>query len=124
MLDESYHFSMDYELWLRLAAKGCRFRRIRRITAVDRHHGARKGVTMVDVLHSDLERLAGSHGRGYPRGKRILSWGFYTWRRAMGALFIIAHPQAIGDPYCTGCRWEYPDFDLDLRGARRPSFRP
>jgi hypothetical protein len=26
-----------------------------------------------------------------------------------GGLFIIAHPEAIGDPYCTGCRWLYPD---------------
>lgn len=31
-----------------------------------------------------------------------------------GGLFIIAHPQDIGSPVCTGCRWEYPDFDLDL----------
>lgn len=25
-----------------------------------------------------------------------------------GKLYIIAHPYAIGDPYCTGCRWLYP----------------
>ncbi len=24
-----------------------------------------------------------------------------------GQLYIIAHPHAIGDPYCTGCRWLY-----------------
>jgi len=24
-----------------------------------------------------------------------------------GALFIIAHPHSIGDPYCTGCNWQY-----------------
>ncbi|MEZ4622568.1 MAG: CehA/McbA family metallohydrolase [Caldilineaceae bacterium] len=24
-----------------------------------------------------------------------------------GQLYIIAHPYAIGDPYCTGCRWLY-----------------
>jgi glycosyltransferase involved in cell wall biosynthesis len=95
MLDETYHFTMDYELWLRLAAKGCRFRRISRITAVDRHQKARKGVTMTDVLQSDLERLVGSHGRGYPPAKRILSWGFYTWRRAMGALLIPRVPDTL-----------------------------
>ena len=88
MLDESYHFAMDYELWLRLARRGCRFRRINRITAVDRHQALRKGVTMTDVLGSDLGRLEQSQGRGYPRGKRLLSWGFYTWRRAAGALLI------------------------------------
>jgi hypothetical protein len=27
---------------------------------------------------------------------------------ARGGLFIIAHPAAVGDPYCTGCRWVYP----------------
>ena len=28
---------------------------------------------------------------------------------AQGGLFVIAHPEAIGDPYCTGCSWRYPD---------------
>jgi len=95
MLDESFHFTMDYELWLRLARQGSRFRRISRITAVDRHQPDRKGVTIEHVLHSDLERLEQSHGRGYPRGKRILSWGFYTWRRAMGALLVPRIPERL-----------------------------
>lgn len=95
MLDESFHFTMDYELWLRLARQGSRFMRISRITAVDRHQPERKGVTIEHVLHSDLERLEQSHGRGYPRGKRILSWGFYTWRRAMGALLIPRIPSEL-----------------------------
>lgn len=95
MLDESYHFTMDYELWLRLANAGSRFMRIPRITAVDRHQAARKGVTMADVLESDLGRLEQSHGRGYPRGKRVLSWGFYAWRRAAGALLIPRVPREL-----------------------------
>lgn len=95
MLDESYHFSMDYELWLRLDAAGRRFRRIDRIVAVDRHQRARKGVTMTDVLHGDIGRLAQTHGRGYPPGKRLLSWGFYAWRRAMGALLIPRIPEKL-----------------------------
>lgn len=28
---------------------------------------------------------------------------------AAGRLFIIAHPHAIDDPYCTGCAWHYDD---------------
>ena len=28
---------------------------------------------------------------------------------ARGGLFVIAHPEAIGDPYCTGCKWVYPE---------------
>ena len=50
---------------------------------------------MNDVLHSDIERLAETHGRGYPRGKRVLSWGFYTWRRAMGGLLIPRIPDEL-----------------------------
>jgi hypothetical protein len=48
-----------------------------------------------------------------------VDWHIEPGRRAMaqivaeveaqGGLFIIAHPEAIGDPYCTGCRWLYPD---------------
>lgn len=93
MLDESYHFAMDYELWLRLDARGRRFHRINRINAVDRHQSERKGVTIAPVLQSDIARLSETHGRGYPRGKRVLSRGFYAWRRAMGALLIRKIPQ-------------------------------
>ena len=92
MLDETYHFAMDYELWLRLEREGRRFARIDRIVAVDRHQPSRKGVTMAGVLASDYERLAGTHGRGYPAGKRVLSRSFYAWRRAMGALLISRIP--------------------------------
>jgi hypothetical protein len=27
----------------------------------------------------------------------------------IGGLFVIAHPMAVGDPYCTGCDWRYSD---------------
>lgn len=99
MLDESYHFTMDYELWLRLLSEGCRFARINRITAVDRHQQQRKGVTIAEVLQSDLARLAEEGRRAYPPAKRLLSWGFYAWRRAMGALLIpkIPHDLAFTD---------------------------
>lgn len=105
MLDESYHFSMDYELWLRLHANGSQFRRIGRITAVDRHQSARKGVTMEDVLHTDIDRLGTTHGRAYPRGKRVLSWGFYTWRRAMGAFLIPKIPRELAFTDVRTSRW-------------------
>lgn len=35
----------------------------------------------------------------------------------LGGLFILAHPNDIGSPDCTGCRWEYAGFDLDLADA-------
>lgn len=95
MLDESYHFAMDYELWLRLEREGRTFKRMDRITAIDRHQPGRKGVTIEHVLHSDIDRLAETHGRAYPPGKRLLSWCFYTWRRAMGAWLIARIPDEL-----------------------------
>ncbi len=35
---------------------------------------------------------------------------------ARGGLFVIAHPLAVGDPYCTGCQWRYPTM---MPGAAR-----
>jgi hypothetical protein len=105
MLDETYHFAMDYELWLRLEAAGARFDRINRITAVDRHQQARKGITMTDVLQADLTRLEGSHGRGYPPGKRVLSRGFYAWRRALGAVLIPRIPRDVAFTDVRTSKW-------------------
>jgi len=95
MLDDTYHFAMDYELWLRLDREGRRFRRIPRIIAVDRHQAARKGVLMADVLRTDLDRLAVTHGRAYPRAKTVLSRGFYAWRRFMGVFLIPRIPREL-----------------------------
>jgi glycosyltransferase involved in cell wall biosynthesis len=106
MLDESYHFAMDYELWLRLDREGRRFQHINRIVAVDRHQAERKGVTMTDVLQSDIERLAGTHGRGYPRGKRVLSWAFYAWRRLMGAFLLPIIPRQLAFTDTVTPKWD------------------
>jgi len=35
----------------------------------------------------------------------------------LGGLFIIAHPNDVGTPFCTGCHWDDTDFDLDLLDA-------
>ena len=106
MLDESFHFAMDYELWLRLDREGRVFRRISRITAVDRHQLERKGETMQDVLRSDFERLSESGGRGYPRGKKALSWAFYGWRRAMGGLLIARIPRQLAFTDTSTPKWD------------------
>ena len=105
MLDESFHFAMDYELWLRLDREGRSFHRINRITAIDRHQKTRKSETIREVLHADLERLAESHGRAYPPGKTALSWGFYTWRRALGALLIPMIPATLAFTDTRTSRW-------------------
>ncbi|MDP2232720.1 MAG: glycosyltransferase family 2 protein, partial [Actinomycetota bacterium] len=58
MLDATYHFAMDYELWLRLMEQGSRFSRMDRITAIDRHQANRKSLTMLDVHDANTVRLA------------------------------------------------------------------
>jgi hypothetical protein len=36
---------------------------------------------------------------------------------AQGGLFIIAHPECGGDPFCTGCEWRHPDMLPGLANA-------
>jgi len=88
MLDDSFHFALDYELWLRLASQGHRFGRIGRILAIDRHHLERKSATRKDVNFADLDRLGPMYdlhlGAEYePQRAR-----FYRKQRLMGALLI------------------------------------
>jgi hypothetical protein len=37
--------------------------------------------------------------------------------RELGGLFIIAHPNDVGTPICTGCHWDDANFDLNLVDA-------
>jgi predicted metal-dependent phosphoesterase TrpH len=37
--------------------------------------------------------------------------------RAAGGLFVVAHPDAMPDDVCTGCRWTHHDFDPALADA-------
>ena len=88
MLDESFHFAMDYELWLRLRSSGASFKRIDRIAAIDRHQPSRKSTTIKDVYRDDLDRLATM----YPMHLTV-DWegrrsAFYRRQRVRGALLI------------------------------------
>jgi len=88
MLDESFHFTMDYELWLRLDAAGANFARIDRVTAIDRHQAERKSSNILDVHDADRARLAQRYDTRFgPEGK----WArtrFYLRQRVSGALLI------------------------------------
>jgi glycosyltransferase involved in cell wall biosynthesis len=55
-IDETFHYAMDRELWLRLSANH-RFRRVPWILAIDRHHLGRKGVTMRAAAELEGQRL-------------------------------------------------------------------
>jgi glycosyltransferase involved in cell wall biosynthesis len=61
MVDETFDYMMDYELWLRLGM-AYRFARLRTIVAIDRHHADRKSFTMLDLAAADEQRLAEMYG--------------------------------------------------------------
>jgi hypothetical protein len=90
LLDTSFHFAMDYELWLRLASQGRRFERIGRILSIDRQQLERKSATMKDVNVADLERLRPMYDlHPEPEFDRQRSM-FYVMQRLMGAPLIPA----------------------------------
>jgi len=88
LLDASFHFAMDYELWLRLAAQGRRFGRIDRILSVDRHQLQRKSATIRAVCFADLERLRPMYGLHLGAEFDSQRSMFYRRQRLMGALLI------------------------------------
>ena len=88
LLDDLFHFTMDYELWLRLDAEGRTFARIDRITAIDRHQPARKSSNILDVHESDRVRLSQRYDTQFGPEHEPLRTAFYRRQRLAGALLI------------------------------------
>ncbi|NTU70918.1 MAG: glycosyltransferase [Coriobacteriia bacterium] len=88
MLDRSFHFALDYELWLRLLRGGSRFARIDRFTAIDRHQAQRKSTTIKDVHAADLERLAERYDTRFGSEFEGVRTAWYRRQRLMGATLI------------------------------------
>ncbi len=88
MLDASFHFTMDYELWLRLEAAGARFARIDRITAIDRHQAARKSSNILDVHEANLALLAGRYDTRFGPEYQAARTRFYLTQRVAGARLV------------------------------------
>lgn len=84
LVDESFHFAMDYELWLRLAASGVRFSRIDRVLAIDRAQRARKSMNLLDIMESDIERLRAAYGVARSKFSRALTAAHAVWCRFAG----------------------------------------
>jgi glycosyltransferase involved in cell wall biosynthesis len=88
MLDVSFHFAMDYELWLRLLAQGARFARLDRILSVDRHQRGRKSTTLKDTWVSELARLAETYETRLGPEWESRRSRFYVAQRLRGALLV------------------------------------
>lgn len=88
LLDATFHFTMDYELWLRLESMGRRFARIDRFVAIDRHQPDRKSSTIKDVHDRDLERLAQRYDTRFGPEHEAARRRFYLTQRVAGARLI------------------------------------
>jgi glycosyltransferase involved in cell wall biosynthesis len=72
LVDETFNYSMDRELWLRLGRRA-RFARVDCVVAIDRHHAERKVYTRHDLAEVEDRRIVSSYGTaGYAakRGRR------------------------------------------------------
>jgi glycosyltransferase involved in cell wall biosynthesis len=94
MVDESFDYMMDYELWLRLGMAHP-FARLRTIVAVDRHHADRKSVTRLDLAAVDERRLAEMYGIERRPAWQPLRKALTIALRLAGTTLI---PQAVGQP--------------------------
>jgi len=88
MLDESFHFAMDYSLWLRLLTAGHRFARIDSVLAVDRHQPNRKSSTITDIHAANLERLGQTYDLRLSAEFDGVRSSFYVRQRVFGARLI------------------------------------
>lgn len=60
-LDIAYHYAMDYEFFVRLAAKGYKFRHIRKLMADFRWHDASKSQTQASRQKQEMEQALLQH---------------------------------------------------------------
>jgi GT2 family glycosyltransferase len=60
-LDESLHYVMDYEFWLRIASRGFRFHHIPRFLAACRWHMDAKTVSQCPEINEELKLVRGKY---------------------------------------------------------------
>jgi glycosyltransferase involved in cell wall biosynthesis len=110
-LNDHFQYSMDRELWLRLAPTS-RFLRLPQILAIDRHHSQRKGETMGGVAAQEailLSRMYGCRADGGGALGVILR----IMTRAVGLTLI---RRAVNGPYAFNGSVDSP-FHLAIRQA-------
>ncbi|MGP8248292.1 MAG: glycosyltransferase family 2 protein [Bryobacteraceae bacterium] len=65
-LDETLHYAMDYEYWLRLAAKGVKFLRVPSTLAGSRLYAANKTLGFPRAVHREINDVLRRHFRRVP----------------------------------------------------------
>ncbi len=66
LLDETYHYCMDHELWLRMNSAGARFGHLRDFVSGYRLHSASKGILNPRVIEVERLQLRRKFGRNIP----------------------------------------------------------
>jgi glycosyltransferase involved in cell wall biosynthesis len=61
LVDETFHYAMDYELWMRLGSER-RIAKLNHVVAVDRNYPERKSVARTDLAEIDYARLKKTYG--------------------------------------------------------------
>ena len=89
LVDERFGYSVDREVWLRLLAAGCRFRRIDRVLAIDRHWTGRKGYRRLDLAEIDRAELERRYGvPAADRVDAVLVKAYTLGRRVAGVRLV------------------------------------
>jgi glycosyltransferase involved in cell wall biosynthesis len=103
LIDESFDFSMDWELWLRLS-KDHRFKRVDDVLAADRYQPERKNVTHLHVLEGDIARMGQLYGTYQPWFWNIYLRFYDVRRRLAGGRLIhrVATAKLAFDGYVEG----------------------
>jgi glycosyltransferase involved in cell wall biosynthesis len=93
VVDETFDYSMDYELWLRLSRTGKRFGRLPEIIAIDRHQPERKSLSRPALIRLEHERLLRTYGLLDGTMARAARKGWKIALRVAGASLVASATQ-------------------------------
>lgn len=88
LVDESFDFTMDRELWLRLTARHDAVR-VPFVLALDRHHPTRKSYTMPEAHRSDTDVLSSRYGVPPLHARRLRRKAAKTALRLAGTTLAV-----------------------------------
>ncbi len=88
-IDEEYQFTMDWELWLRLADGGRKFARLDKVLAIDRLQPERKTVTSAGIYHTESEKLTQIYGVRRSPWLAPAIYALYVWLRVAGVKLLL-----------------------------------